>query len=334
MAEETKISWCNSTVNFWWGCTKVSPACTNCYAETWSKRVGDDIWGENRPRKIIASAESMLRKLNAKAGKSGERHLVFVNSMSDFFESDRPIQIPMVDHKGMLVIRTLSEMRKQAFELFDYCNNLTFLLLTKRPENIVEMWPEYIFNACLTGDCPHETKNECSQVFERDNVWIGTTVENQEYANRRIPELLKCRDLSPVLFLSCEPLLGEVDLRPVLWLEDQYFKLRTTGLKRGVDWVIAGGESGPNARPSHPAWFRDLRDQCGAARIPFHFKQWGDWLPIDHVTEDMKVFEESDIWRNGPSEDDLPMLTLRVGKDRAGRILDDVVHDAFPEVAQ
>jgi protein gp37 len=184
-----------------------------------------------------------------------------------------------------------------------------------------------------------------SESHSRSNVWLGTSVENQEYADKRIPELLKCRDLSPVLFLSCEPLLGPVDLNadggwlvpweksdgvcgPDAWNEmfvcannhsaKRYLKSEKHGrniclqsgceatvypAKPGIDWVIAGGESGPEARPTDPEWFRSLRDQCQTAGVPFLFKQWGEFG--EHLEQ-------------------------RVGKVRAGRSLDGVIHDGFP----
>jgi hypothetical protein len=100
-----------------------------------------------------------------------------------------------------------------------------------------------------------------------------------------------------------------------------------------VDWVIAGGESGPHARPMHSEWARDIRDQCEAAGVPFHFKQWGEWLPIDHALPEHDGAIESGVWRGEQNDpNDLPMLTLRVGKKRAGRVLDDRTHDGLPVV--
>lgn len=165
-----------------------------------------------------------------------------------------------------------------------------------------------------------------AESHRRSNVWLGCSVENQEYADRRIPDLLKCRDLSPVLFLSCEPLLGPVDLQniqvaaeggglgPDQLSDDLYDALEgevcsgETGCvtREGqptVDWVIAGGESGPEARPTDLEWVRSLRDQCQAAGVPFLFKQWGE---CDENSQ-------------------------RVGKSRAGRMLDGVLHDKFPK---
>jgi protein gp37 len=171
----------------------------------------------------------------------------------------------------------LDRMRRRLFALIDATSNLDWLLLTKRPENILSMWPDCAIEPC-----------ETLHSDGRKNVWLGTSVENQEYADKRIPALIQCRDLSPVLFLSCEPLLGSLDLN---FVRDN----------PPIDWVIVGGESGPNARPSHPDWFRSIRDQCSAAGVPFHFKQWGE-------------FDEHQ---------------KRVGKKAAGRLLDGEEHGHF-----
>ena len=202
----------------------------------------------------------------------------------------------------------MSDVRQRLFALIDATPNLDWLLLTKRPENISGMLfdPE-----SLNG---HKYRKNC---------WLGVSVENQEYADKRIPELLKCRDLSPVLFLSCEPLLGPVDL---VYPESLYpngperccsgHECGCLGLPidppaylhesfGGVDWVIAGGESGPEARPTDPEWFRSIRDQCKACSVPFLFKQWGEHDENLH----------------------------RVGKSRAGRMLDGELHDEFPKVS-
>lgn len=180
---------------------------------------------------------------------------------------------------------TMDDLRRQLFDLIDRTPNLDWLLLTKRPENISRMW----FDPDSLSGFPH-----------RKNVWLGTSVENQEYANKRIPDLLKCRDLSPVLFLSCEPVVGPLDIEHYLFNED------SPGVYSGpsINWVIAGGESGPNARPADANWFRSLRDQCKAANVPFHFKQWGEFNDAQQ----------------------------RVGKLKSGRLLDEIAHDGLPVV--
>lgn len=321
MAENSSIEWTDHTVSFWWGCEKVSAACTFCYADTISNRYGNDIWGKGKPRKKIKSAETTLLKLNRKAKEAGRIDRVFVNSMSDFFESDSGQSI--IDHTGNPIDTTLNQMRAQAFELFDQCENLILMLLTKRPENIRRMW------------------HQIGKPVMRKNVWIGTSVENQEQADKRIPELLNCRDLAANLFLSCEPLLGHLELGS--WLgSKRVFVRNSNGIMSEflseIDWVIAGGESGPNARPSHPDWFRSLRDQCAAAGVPFHFKQWGEWFPL-HGTGRPNTGEESeitpfcwvsprgDVTGSGTQPD---ACMVRLGKKKAGRLLDAAEHNGLP----
>ena len=244
MGADTKIEWADHTFNPWVGCAKVSPACTNCYAESWAKRAGHaDLWRGVRSR---TSAANWRLPLKWNRTTPGAR--VFCASLADVFE----------DHPD------LAEWRLDLFRLIHETPRLIWMLLTKRPEKAAS------FFRLHGGRAP-------------DNVWVGTTVENQEQADRRIPELLTIH--ARVRFLSCEPLLGPVDLG---------------GLReRDLQWVIAGGESGPKARPSHPNWFRSLRDECAQATIPFHFKQWGEH--DEHM--------------------------LRVGKARAGRLLDGQEHN-------
>lgn len=183
---------------------------------------------------------------------------------------------------------TMQDVRNRLFSLIDETPHLDWLLLTKRPENIRGMIPEYSYNACSTGDCPHDRADECSVILERENVWLGTSIEDQQTANYRIPHLLSNRDLSRVLFLSAEPLLGPVDLQAVrtheghqgvLFVGDEGGAEYAGSRRNMIDWVIGGGESGHNARPCNPEWARSLRDQCESGGITFFWKQWGKHIP-------------------------------------------------------
>lgn len=304
MAEITKIEWADSTANLWIGCTKVSPACYNCYAEAdFDHRKHRVEWGPHGDRSYCKAGWALLRKLQRDAtafeAEHGRKRLVFINSLSDFFDNHRSIV-----------------WRDAAWQAFRECPDLIIMLLTKRPQNIIKMLP-----------------NDWGDGYP--NVWLGTTVENQTEAERRIPHLLGTP--AAVRFLSCEPLLGPVDLTR---LDDGdrdgshlYFDALTglasdgDGIITGIfgqpnpkiDWVIVGGESGPNARPTHPAWARSLRDQCWIASVPFHFKQWGEWA-------DARQFEGCglDLNRNAY---DAATDTIRIGKKAAGRLLDDVEHN-------
>ena len=252
----------------------------------------------------------------------GER--LWIDSASStwlFASKEDSEQSELARQKGVAA-GTMADVRSRLFALIDQTPNLDWLLLTKRPENISGM----LFDPdSLNG---HKY---------RENCWLGVSVENQEYANKRIPELLKCRDLSPVLFLSCEPLLGPVNLEriPIQGFNLPHLDVLRKGCHTGkpwgfvsshnapsIDWVIAGGESGPEARPSDPQWFRSLRDQCKEGwGVPFLFKQWGEWAPYNRGQDDSASLAVTNSL-------DEPLQ--RVGKKLAGRMLDGVLHDEFP----
>jgi protein gp37 len=304
------------------------------------------------------------------------RKRVFCASLADVFED---WQGPIVNSKGERGVvtcadsfwftigpvsnchdLTMDDVRTQLFALIDATPNLDWLLLTKRPENIRSMYLSQHLDGGTTGrirELMDEGESKYVHPYFRRNVWLGTSVENQEYADKRIPELLKCRDLSPVLFLSCEPLLGPVDLDypDSLYPDGPEYCCSCSGFEcgcrgrpidppaylnkafGGVDWVIAGGESGPQARPTDPEWFRSLRNQCQAAGVPFLFKQWGEWVPSDHDSVKMSDNEVCP-WNDKPRSDVIDTkqrdnsntVMCRVGKVRAGRVLDGVTHDGFP----
>jgi protein gp37 len=256
MAENSKIEWTDHTFNPWIGCTKVSPACDHCYAEAWNKRFKGDNWGPHADRRRTKTWGNPL-KWNKMAEANNTRYRVFCASLADVFDN----------HKSVL-----PEWRDDLWKLIKSTPHLDWLLLTKRPQNIEKYLPK---------DWHDGYKN----------VWLGTTVENQVEANRRIPYLLSISCAKR--FLSCEPLLGPIDLS---YIDD--------GLHDGVnltfnaldgmahdghdsisgifsnpdaiiDWVITGGESGKDHRPDNIEWYRSLRDQCEEHNTPFLFKQWG-----------------------------------------------------------
>lgn len=243
MGESTTIGWTKHTYNPWWGCERVSPGCNHCYAETFAKRTGNLVWGKNADRRRFGDKHWQAPvKWNRQAEDAGEPQFVFCASMADVFE-DRD------DH---------GDDRERLWELVEATPWLTWQLLTKRPENVVRMVP----SRWTCEDWPA-------------NVWIGTTVEDQQRADARVPALLTIP--APVRFLSCEPLLGPVDLDG-LW--------GYPGSAEGDDldrwpihWVIVGGESGPKHRPLDLDHARSLRDQCAMANVAFFFKQHGGQFP-------------------------------------------------------
>jgi protein gp37 len=179
----------------------------------------------------------------------------------------------------------LDSPRARLWKLIEATPSLDWLLLTKRPEHVSAMVP-------WGREWP-------------SNIWLGTTIENQRWAEKRAPELVK--HPAAVRFVSCEPMLGAVDLSH--WLQ------KMPGV-HSIDWVIAGGESGHHSRPMDPQWTRGLRDQCARFETPFHFKQWGNWSP------DVASVQTKRAVRRLTATDGVPVHVINVGKKAAGRILD------------
>lgn len=320
MAENSNIEWTHHTFNPWIGCQKVGPGCDHCYAEAWDARglqKQEARWGAHAAR-TRTSAANWRKPLawDRAAAAVGARHRVFCASLADVFDNHSSI---------------LPEWRADLWALIAATPNLDWMLLTKRPGNIANMLP-----------VPFD--------FERlyPNVWLGCTVVNQAEADRDIPKLLAVP--ARMRFLSMEPLLGPVDLTSIrcgMWTCNALSGLSDQDAPVSLDTVhlvIVGGESGPGARPMHPDWARSLRDQCNAAGVAFHFKQHGEWVSIyDRDRDDpdwRKVPKPGDWdrkrWLNlaggqGFHGDKLNMMR-RVGKKRAGRLLDGRTWDEMPGV--
>lgn len=281
MGKETTIEWTHHTFNPWWGCVKVSAACDHCYAETWAKRLGDKVWGAKSDRKFFTDAHwKEPLKWDRDAETAGVRRRVFCASMADVFEN-RP---------------DLVQSRLRLLQLIDATPHLDWLLLTKRIHLVRKQLPiGYEFPA---------------------NVWLGATVENQDSADKRIKHLLDFTTPT-VRFLSCEPLLGPIDL-------NKWLKFSNKGTR--VDWVIAGGESGPGSRPMEPHWPDGLREQCTAAGVAFHFKQWGHWAPIELAADAMTRRTPIHVVMRDGAE----IKLVGIGKGKAGRTLGGQHWDQFP----
>lgn len=265
MSKNTNIEWTDHTFNPWVGCTKISPACDNCYAEVWAKRGGKAAnvkWGAGEERRRTSHHNwNQPLKWDAEAKRLGIRYKVFCASLADVFDN-------AID----------PQWRSDLFDLIANTTNLDWLLLTKRIGNAGNMLP-----------VPFD--------FDKHypNVWIGATICNQEEANRDIPKLLAID--AAKRFLSMEPLLGPVDLTQIPISGHGHHELSpivtANVLKRRKECpalpelhlVIVGGESGPHSRPLHPEWVRSLRDQCDDAGVEFMFKQWGEWKPINQMKE-------------------------------------------------
>lgn len=345
MGEITGISWTDHTFNPWIGCMKVGPACDGCYAEALMGEGGRYArveWGApgkgvgTRARTAPGNWKKPLT-WDRKAREAGERRFVFCASLADVFDNAVP-----------------AEWRRDLFDLIRATPNLIWLLLTKRPGNIVRLFR----GAPLAGD--RQIKGAVDFQWPR-NAAIGCTVVTQEEADRDVPLLLKAKAaLNPAFaFLSMEPLLGPVDLTRLATLQFRGAEYcdaltgQTWGMfgepaarVGGVDWVIAGGETDQGkhkARPASPLWYRDIRDQCAAVGVPFHFKQWGEWEPAmirpsgapgrfafgDYETERGRMIEVDGYPRQFTMVGARARLE-RVGKTRAGRLLDGELHDARP----
>lgn len=287
--KNTKIEWCDHTFNPWIGCTAVSAGCANCYAAALDRRWGKDRFGKGKPRTRTSAAywrqpikwnEEHERRMEvltpgmARVDYPLPRPRVFCASLADWLDVEVPI-----------------EWLADLMALIQATPNLDWLLLTKRPEN----WLYRLSSASL---CDHNGRNEeygrnCGGWMQAwldgqapSNVWVGATVENQDMAERRIHELLRIP--AKVRFLSCEPLLGPVELG--LWTD--YQNPIHSGRDQRIHWVICGGESGPHARPMNPDWARSLRDQCKAAGVPFFMKQiGGKRKPFEEIPNDLDLKE-------------------------------------------
>ncbi len=238
MGRGSAISWTDNTFNPWWGCVRVSPGCENCYAEAFAKRTGKAKWGPTAERRLFGDkhwAEPM--QWNRRAVAAGERERVFCSSMADVFE-DR---------------RDLDAQRARLWDLIAATPGLDWQLLTKRPQNMARLAPQ-----AWADGWPA-------------NVWAGTTAEDQRYADERIPALLKVP--ARVRFVSYEPALGPVDLSA--WLVDDLFRMGRAPRAMEINWVIAGGESGPGRRTCETEWFAKVADQCERAGAAFFMKQDG-----------------------------------------------------------
>lgn len=312
------------TLNPWEGCEKISPACANCYAAARDARFHDGAhWGPSSTR--LFHGESYWKqplKWNREAGAAGERRRVFCASLADVFEERED----------------LLKTRLRLFDVIRTTPHLDWLLLTKRPHAILPIL-QTALETCAQCQ-PERADEKCGYVHRwlQDwlagdppaNVWLGATVENQEWADRRIPELLRVP--ARVRFLSCEPLLGPIDLLEVFpALGCSTFKDGDEADGAGladIHWVIVGGESGANARPMHPDYARSLRDQCEALGVPFFFKQWGIYVPPDQLPEETwRRLEVSDI---AATEREF----VRLGKKVAGRLLDGREWNGSPTVKE
>jgi protein gp37 len=342
---KSKIEWTDYTFNPWIGCAKVSEGCANCYAERENKRYQwnpngwgpmaarkrtsernwDQVWKWNRQQwwecQVCGARWAEGKEMDGACGhvaidnyEAAEhtRARVFCASLADVFDGSPEV----------------AAWRQDLFKMIHETPNLDWMLLTKRPESIKPM----ILDA--TGEWPDDW------LQKNRHVWLGVSVENQAAAEIRIPYLLELP--AAVKFVSCEPLLGPVNLRN-LWPQDDRGE-RIDALSGWhcmpdwsdwqsgcgkLDWVICGGESGPVARPMHPAWVRGILDQCLEAEVPFFFKQWGEWMPVGQMPSVVMGWKRSMLHDYIKHVDDI-VTVVRMGKKKTGRVLDGRTWEEMP----
>lgn len=371
MGLTTGIDWCDSTWGVLRGCSPVSDGCKHCYAANMAHRFGNPghpFVGLTKtsgqfngnvqffekhlldPLKWGPMPYSTDNELNITRPRR-----IFVDSMSDLFHEN-----------------VTDKIRDRIFAVMALCPQHTFQVLTKRPERMLKYftekhrnpqgWPEenYDVQTCIRlsfggllggrklpngrpdvvnffksgrADRYGEADARVFSQWPLPNVWLGVSVENQAAADERIPLLLQTP--AAKRFVSCEPLLGMVDLGKLILPEPSFFSAQECSVdalsvriddRLGLNWVICGGESGPGARPMHPDWARMLRDQCQEAGVPFFFKSWGEWAPR-HDLECNLPGIKGKLWYN--IDPDTSMC--RVGKKAAGSLLDGVEYKQFPE---
>lgn len=330
VGDKSKIEWTDSTWSPITGCTKVSAGCDHCYAETIARRFAGTKAYPNG-FEVTLRPERLDQPLRWRKPRK-----VFVNSMSDLFHDAVPD-------------RFIGEV----FSVMGATPQHTYQILTKRHRrmrSLLRRWTDHLTKGCY---CPPD-QGGCSAPMDvlhgrwpLPNVWLGVSVESQQWADIRIPALLETP--AAVRFLSCEPLLGPVDLRNLRARNGALIDCLAGDVKTpegevyaacpsAISWVIAGGESGPGARPMHPDWARSLRDQCQATGVPFFFKQWGEWRPepvYDTVSGRFHVVmpdgrDRGVPWSGWKLDQPDAVVMERVGKGDAGRELDGRVWDEFP----
>lgn len=342
MADKTGIEWADATLNPVVGCAKVSDGCRNCYAEKQSARCA--AMGAAKPPEERGRLAHYMRVVTKKGAFNGKVVLIpevleeplrkskprkyFVNSMSDLFHTDVPDGF--IDKVLAMVLLTPRH---------------TYQILTKRSKRMAEYFSQedlldrIVMAAREAADYAWDEEALSSFSWPLQNLWMGVSVEDQESADERIPDLMQVG--VGVRWLSMEPLLGPVELG-LLGTCPEEWGLGYSPVSDHLHWVVVGGESGPGARPMHPDWARSLRDQCAEAEVPFFFKQWGAWVSTDGMydTEKDRLVDRRNGqmrrieggWGLWPEVEELEPMGRCSSKKVAGRELDGRTHDEYPEV--
>ena len=360
MGDQTGIEWTDATWNPIVGCSVVSPGCTNCYAMKMAARLEKMLPSERRGDAVLPNHYADLTKAS-RAGPVwtgrvtlAPDHILtaplrrrkptrwFVNSMGDLFHES----VPDAWIDRVSAVMALAPQH-------------TFQVLTKRAKRMRKYLADKANRVNQVGRVIALRDHETAAAIPLPNVWLGISAEDQPRADERIPDLLATP--AAVRFVSAEPLLGAIDLS--LTSVDARLFPHLPGLARvaddltveplrgaprygipRIDWIIVGGESGRGARPMHPDWARSIRDQCNAASIPFFFKQWGefspgydrdvddpDWRRCQQVVANTEHFQWLNVAGGQGFHGERVVSMARVGKRRAGRLLDGVQHDAMPQ---
>lgn len=332
------------TFNPWMGCEEVSPACDNCYAKRDATRRKVVTWGDEESggtRRVTTpgywNAIQAAARRDYKANPT-QRPLVFVASWADVFEQWPGV---MLDQKFRVIRRgvvyrgcepygeppgpvpygppaTMEDYRVQLVNVMaqtSYCYD--WLVLTKRAASMAAAWPKWedqyfrIISSLSRNDARYARVQHMVNYWQRmPNVWAGVTAENQTWTDTRLKQLLTINAVRR--FVSAEPLVGETTMRGAL------ARSQEPG-SPGIHWLITGGESGANARPADPNWYRKLRDEAQASGTPFHFKQWGEWASTSTPDRLNDIEYKTGEW------------VSKFGRDHTGRTLDGCEWDGVPE---
>jgi protein gp37 len=379
MGDKTKIEWTDAS---WtpiraqtvdgktgWHCEHASEGCRFCYAESMNRRLGTRLPfkpGHRKDLQIFLDEKALTQPLRWKAPRK-----IFVCSMTDLFASFVPDDLVdrMFAVMALAPHHTFQILTKRPDRMRTYIENAFDRVVMAMFDLTGQGWPT-VKETCLAHGIAWRQPRSGDDWWPLRNAWLGTSVEDQANANARIPHLLATP--ARIRFLSCEPMLGPISLDEIpcqagfgegvlapecwgdcncdaAWGRDPGCR-RNGGdgtLERRIDWVICGGESGRGARPMHPAWPRQLRDQCAAAGVAFHFKQWGEWAshtPIagGDLGGDVRAGRVRIVHPTGQSDVEVSDVTggrstipgsrymKRVGKSLAGRELDGATHNGFP----
>ena len=371
MAGNSAVEWTEATWNPIVGCSIKSPGCTNCYAMKMAARI-EAMNAKAAPgRETAPQYNGTTRKVSGHAVWTGKLAQAsddvlfaplrrkkpttyFVNSMGDLFHEECP-----------------DEWIDRVFAVMALCPQHTFQVLTKRAARMRDymanverevLWMNAVADlfeidcSLLNSRYPYPIMGQREPWLPLPNVWLGVSTERQQEADERIPMLLQTP--AAVRFISAEPLLGPIDLVTPLYTGEAGITMRGYlrdhaepddfhHHARKLDWVIVGGESGRDARPMHPQWPQSLRDQCGAAGVPFFFKQWGEFAPCDAINTSMRHalcnwigepprlerdwVKALDFLKKSRGIDGAHVLA-RMGKSIAGRRIDGIEHNAMPEL--